>query len=53
MIQVENESGSIGTVRDYSPAAQKEFAGAVPPALASALHVGKWQLVPGFWSRCG
>ena len=53
MVQVENESGSIGTVRDYSPAAQKEFAGAVPPALASALHVGKWQLVPGVWSRRG
>ena len=46
MVQVENESGSIGTVRDHSPAAQKEFAGALPPALASALHVGS-----GSWSQ--
>ena len=49
MVQVENESGSIGTVRDHSPAAQKEFSGAVPPALASALHVasGSWSQVFG------
>ena len=46
MVQVENESGSIGTVRDHSPAAQKEFAGAVPSALSSALHVGS-----GSWSQ--
>ncbi|MGH9504113.1 MAG: DUF5597 domain-containing protein [Terriglobales bacterium] len=46
MIQVENESGSIGTVRDYSLAAQKEFAGAVPASLSSALHVGS-----GSWSQ--
>jgi hypothetical protein len=46
MVQVENESGSIGTVRDYSPAAQKEFAGAVPATLTSALRVGN-----GNWSQ--
>ncbi len=46
MVQVENESGSIGTVRDHSPAAQKDFAGAVPSALTSALHVGS-----GSWSQ--
>jgi hypothetical protein len=46
MVQVENESGSIGTVRDHSPAAKKEFAGTVPPALATALHVGS-----GNWSQ--
>jgi len=46
MVQVENESGAIGTVRDYSAVAQKEFAGAVPPALSSALHVGS-----GSWSQ--
>lgn len=46
MVQVENESGSIGTVRDYSPAAQKEFAAAVPSAVTSALHVGS-----GSWAQ--
>ncbi len=38
LMQVENESGSVGAVRDYSAAANKEFAGAVPAALLSALH---------------
>jgi len=33
MVQVENESGSWGSVRDYSPKAQKLFAGPVPQAL--------------------
>jgi hypothetical protein len=37
MIQVENESGGIGSVRDYSPAANKEFAGPVPRELVKAL----------------
>ena len=37
----------------YSPAAQKEFAGAVPPALTSALHAGSRQLVPGVWPHRG
>ena len=45
MIQVENESGAIGTVRDHSEAADKEFAGPVPAALARALRVPgeSWQ----------
>ena len=30
MIQVENESGSVGSIRDFSPAAQKQFDAAVP-----------------------
>src|SRR6185312_13297471 len=30
MVQVENESGSWGSVRDYSPEAQKLFEGSVP-----------------------
>lgn len=44
MIQVENESGSVGAVRDFSPAAQKSFNTGVPPELARALHVksGSW-----------
>lgn len=43
MIQVENESGSVGAVRDYSAAAQKEFDAPVPEAL-SGLHSsgGTW-----------
>lgn len=49
MIQVENESGSIGAVRDYSPAAQKAFEGQVPPDLTRALHTasGTWTKVFG------
>ena len=33
MVQVENEPGSWGSVRDYSPAAQKLFEGRVPKVL--------------------
>jgi hypothetical protein len=39
MIQVENESGSIGSVRDFSRAAQKDFNAPVPSSLVSALHL--------------
>ena len=46
MMQVENESGSLGLVRDFSPAAQKIFDGAVPENLVKAL--GK---KPGTWSQ--
>ncbi len=45
MIQVENESGAIGTVRDYSPEANREYAGAVPAELVRAL-----QRKPGAWA---
>lgn len=38
MVQVENEPGTWGSVRDYSPAAQKLFEAAVPPELLTALH---------------
>jgi len=57
MVQVENESGAWGSVRDYSPGAQKIFEGPVPDALLNpeilkALHVpvvsgGSWQKVFG------
>jgi hypothetical protein len=50
MIQVENESGAIGTVRDYSPEANRAFAGPVPAELVKALHVqpGSWpDVFPG------
>jgi beta-galactosidase GanA len=39
MVQVENEPGTWGSVRDYSPAAQKLFDEAVPEELLVALHV--------------
>ncbi|MBS1874327.1 MAG: DUF5597 domain-containing protein [Acidobacteria bacterium] len=46
MVQVENEPGSWGSIRDYSPAAQKLFDGPVPGELLSAL--GKQ---PGSWAQ--
>jgi hypothetical protein len=57
MVQVENESGSWGSVRDYSAAAQKLFDGPVPPELlnpgmlkalnAPVVSEGSWQQVFG------
>ena len=46
MMQVENESGSLGSVRDFSPAAQKQFDAAVPADLIRGLHKQ-----PGTWSQ--
>ncbi len=47
MIQVENESGNIGSVRDYSPEANRQFAGQVPQDLLTAAgkQAGTWQQV--------
>ncbi len=39
MIQVENESGAIGTIRDHSPDADKQFAAGIPAELAQSLHL--------------
>jgi hypothetical protein len=39
MVQVENETGTWGCVRDYSPAAQKLFDAPVPPEVLSAMQV--------------
>ncbi len=52
MVQVENEPGSWGSVRDYSPDAQKLFEGAVPAELLKALGTnaagsGSWSDVFG------
>jgi beta-galactosidase GanA len=49
MIQVENESGSVGSVRDYSAAADKDFAAQVPSFLGTVLHTstGTWSKVFG------
>ena len=49
LIQVENESGNIGSVRDNSAEANKEFAGQVPADLLAAEHkqAGTWSQVFG------
>jgi hypothetical protein len=50
LIQVENESGSYGADRDYSPAATEEFNGQVPQELIQKLgkQPGNWEKVfPG------
>jgi len=45
LVQVQNEPGTYGSVRDYGPAAEKAFRGPVPQALVQGL--GK---TPGTWS---
>jgi hypothetical protein len=50
MMQIENESGGIGAVRDYSPTSNQEFAGSVPGELVKALgrKAGTWnEVFPG------
>ena len=49
MVQVENESGNIGSVRDNSPEANRLFAGPVPADLIAAVHrkPGPWKDVFG------
>ena len=49
MVQVENEAGTYGSVRDYSRRAQKLFDGPTPPALVQALRTrnGTWRQVFG------
>ena len=39
MVQVENEPGTWGSPRDYSPAAQKLFEAPVPPDILAAMQV--------------
>lgn len=46
LIQVENESGNIGSVRDYSAEANQRFAGQVPGDLLAATHHQ-----PGTWGE--
>lgn len=38
MVQVENETGTWGALRDYSPAAEKLFASPVPPDILKAMN---------------
>ncbi|MEJ1242048.1 DUF5597 domain-containing protein [Chryseolinea sp. T2] len=49
MVQVQNEAGSLGTNRDYSPAANKLYAQEVPSDLVKALNksAGTWEQVFG------
>lgn len=49
MVQVENETGTWGTPRDYSPEAERQFAEPVPRELISALgkREGSWKEVFG------
>ncbi|WP_097065040.1 DUF5597 domain-containing protein [Sphingomonas guangdongensis] len=48
MVQPENETGSYGQQRDFSPEANRLFAGAVPAALARRLNrAGTWTQVFG------
>jgi len=49
MIQIENESGNIGSIRDNSPEANRRIAGPVPADLLAAAHKqpGTWKEVFG------
>ena len=49
MVQVENEAGTYGSVRDFGPEAQRLFDGPVPPAMleASGRKPGDWKQVFG------
>ena len=49
MVQVENEVGTYGSVRDFSPAAQQVFNAPVPADLVAALNLkaGTWPQVFG------
>jgi hypothetical protein len=49
MLQVENESGGVGSVRDFSTESNREIAGPVPADLLVAAHkqAGTWNQVFG------
>jgi Domain of unknown function (DUF5597)/Beta-galactosidase len=53
MVQVENEAGAWGSVRDFSPAAQKLFEAPVPPELLTALHVKAASASPNWQQAFG
>jgi len=46
LMQVENESGLLGSIRDYSPESNKLFNGPVPASLVTAL-----KKKPGTWTE--
>jgi hypothetical protein len=49
MMQLENEPGALGAVRDFSPMAQKQFEANVPAEISQALHkpAGNWKTLFG------
>lgn len=51
MVQVENEVGVLGDTRDYSDAANRAYAGSVPPALLAYLQEHQADLVPEIRQR--
>jgi beta-galactosidase GanA len=56
MVQVENETGLLGTDRDYSPQATRRFDGPVPAPLMSYLETHRSTLARGLsaaWARAG
>jgi hypothetical protein len=53
MVQVENEAGAWGSVRDFSPAAQKLFEAPVPPELLAAMHVKTASATPSWQQAFG
>lgn len=53
MVQVENEPGTWGSVRDYSPVAQKLFDAPVPPEVLSAMQVKSAAAAPNWQAAFG
>ena len=51
MVQVENEPGSLGSVRDYSPESTELFNGPVPAALVTALKKQPGHMERSVWAR--
>jgi beta-galactosidase GanA len=51
MVQVENEVGVLGDTRDHSAAANRAYAGSVPPALLTYLQKHQAELVPEIRQR--
>ena len=53
MVQVENEPGTWGSLRDYSPAANKLFEAPVPPEVLSAMQVKGASSAPNWQEAFG
>ncbi len=56
MIQVENETGILNSIRDYNAAANKAFASAIPKEVSNYLTANKEKLIPelaGVWKAAG
>jgi hypothetical protein len=53
MVQVENEPGTWGSVRDFSPAAQQLFDAPVPPEVLAAMRVNPASPSPNWQAAFG